>query len=1503
MNNLLSCTALVTRSMARHLYDARICLFIICCTVAFSSSAQLRINEILVSNASTNVDPVDSAYADWVEIYNDSDADVNLKGYYLTDNLGKPTKWQIATDTIIKSKGYLIFWCDDLSSGSHTNFKLSADGEQIGLFSPQKEVVDTFSFSAQFVDISYGRSKADPTLLCYYMEPTPDAENSTTAYNGCANQPEIMTLGGFYQSPVTVTITQDLGGKVYYTLDGTEPDSSSNVYTAPIEISKTTVLRARIIEEGLIPGKVITASYFINEGFESHHLPVVSIATAPDNFWDSEKGIYVQSYKPEWEVPVNIELFDNNGSDRAAFNEAAGIKVNGLYSWLLPQKMLGVYFRKQYGEGKLSHQLFFDSDRTTFNNFALRASGNDWSNTLFRDGMLQQACRHGNVNVELMDFRPSIVFVNGEFLGVHNIREKVDDDYISSNFGLENGTFDMIESGDYVETGDMTAWDSLSTIFKEDLSVQQNFDELAKSMDVDNTTDYLTTELYCGNKSFDHNTMAWKPKGSGKWRWILMDTDRGFFGFETYLMSYYISETVLPLSNMIKNEDYKTYLCKNVANRLFTSFNPITMLPQINTCQNDIEPVMDRHIARWLGTTSSYGNAMASKDYWYNQVEKVRSFAAVRPIIVLQDLTNYGSGTPSLLSLSAQPAEACTWLFNNMKTTQSAWYGPYPQNMPVNLTFEQKAGYNFIGWKPNKFEDLISKGSAWSYLDDGSDQGTAWKETSFDDAQWASGATPLGYGITGVKTTVSYGSSSSNKHITTYFRKTFNVSTDLSEILSLKMNLLREDGAIVYLNGQKILTSNMPVATEPSYTTCAIYACGGLAETTYSTYDVPLSDVKQGENTIAVEVHQVSATSSDMIFDMQLIAEEKDDTAKYVSTDPTYNFSLQGDKSLTAVFEANGEDLVADSILSDMTFFKAKSPYIVRNDVVISENATLTIEPGVQVWMSPGTSFYVHGAINAQGTASDSILFKLNPTYGSDNWGALCFINATDTTTMQYTELRDASDGPAAYNCVAAISAFNSVLRLNHLRLTDNDSNPIAARYSDIKVSNSNIHSDVTGDLVNVKYGKGEVTDCLLQGNGNEDADGIDFDGVTDGIIKRVRISDFTGQNSDAIDLGERCKDIRIDSVEAYNITDKGVSVGQRSNAHIANSTFIKTNSGISVKDSSSVVVDRCTFFATTEPVACYEKVFGRAGGNAAVYRSILSNSYNMSILCDDKSQVYIADCLSDNDTLPEGHGNLFGDPGFVAAGLYDLHLQTPFTPAIGSEYLPADLTPDVTITEIGYNTTGITNGTEYLRLYNPGSEDLDISCYTLSDAIDYTFPEGTILPAKSSIYVAKDSTMVKPELAEEGVFQWTDGSLANEGETIQLSDVNAFIIDQVTYSPSTPWPAVNGNGNLMALCLKDNNSDNHLPANWTTKGFPTAIKTTWNDESETCLTVDNKAKTVTAHFADGKKHLMQISTIGGQQLFAAETGDGETIHLGQYNQSVVMIKVCDSVEKVLLEK
>ena len=164
--------------------------------------------------------------------------------------------------------------------------------------------------------------------------------------------------------------------------------------------------------------------------------------------------------------------------------------------------------------------------------------------------------------------------------------------------------------------------------------------------------------------------------------------------------------------------------------------------------------------------------------------------------------------------------------------------------------------------------DLIAKGATWRYLDDGSNQGTAWRAPAFDDSGWAAGPAQLGYGD-GDETTVVNGGPSGNRHATTYFRTDFNVA-DPSAIGGLTLGILRDDGAIVYLNGTEVYRINMP-AGSVSYNTFASSAIGGSAERTFNESAVLPSLLEPGENVVAVEIHQAGRTSSDISFDFELV--------------------------------------------------------------------------------------------------------------------------------------------------------------------------------------------------------------------------------------------------------------------------------------------------------------------------------------------------------------------------------------------------------------------------------------------------------------------------------------------------------------------------------------------------------------------------------------------------------------------------------------------------------
>jgi hypothetical protein len=168
-------------------------------------------------------------------------------------------------------------------------------------------------------------------------------------------------------------------------------------------------------------------------------------------------------------------------------------------------------------------------------------------------------------------------------------------------------------------------------------------------------------------------------------------------------------------------------------------------------------------------------------------------------------------------------------------------------------------------------QTLVPAGAIWKYRDNGSDQGTAWREPAFDDSAWSNGSAQFGYGDSDEKTVVSYGGVANNKYVTTYFRHQF-VVPNAPCLESVTLKLLVDDGAAVYLNGTNIL--NYQLAAGAAYNTLAASVQATTVEDTWFSYPIHPALLSPGTNTLAVEVHQAALNDADLSFDLQLVALE-----------------------------------------------------------------------------------------------------------------------------------------------------------------------------------------------------------------------------------------------------------------------------------------------------------------------------------------------------------------------------------------------------------------------------------------------------------------------------------------------------------------------------------------------------------------------------------------------------------------------------------------------------
>jgi hypothetical protein len=1487
--------------------------------ISVISKGQVYINEFMASNSGVIVDPDYQQSSDWVELYNSGSQPVQLNGYYLTDNISDPLKWQININAVIGSGKYLVIWADGLNTGLHTSFKLSATGEELALVSPQAEILDSLTFGNQELNISFGRKTDAANDWVYFTTPTPGAANSAITYNGVVkSDPSFSLPGGIYNGAVSVGLKSIFGGEVHYTLDGSEPSENSPLAGNPINVAKNTVIRARILKPGQLAGPVITHTYFIDTENKMNKLPVVSISSDPQNFWDATKGIYVQNFKPDWEIPINIELFENDGRKGDAFNVRAGLKINGLYSWQLPEKMVGIYLRKEYGTSKLEYPLIFEKDRKSFNTFALRASGSDWGNTMFRDGMIQRSTM-GYTGLDNSGFRACVVYINGEYMGIHNIREKIDEDFIVGNHGLKGGTFDMVEetdAGPVPETGDRIAYDKLFSLAAKDLTNQTNWDAVANEMDIDNFTNLVCTEVYSGNSSIGHNLMAWKPKDTGKWKWILMDFDRGFFGAQNQLINFYVSESGWPLGQLIKNLAYKKQFGLKLADHLFTTFNPARIDSLIEQHKKTIETEIPDHVKKWTGT-HGIGNystiyAISSVDYWLAEVQKLKTFAAARPGVLLTDLTKYGFNSSLSVSVSTYPAKAGNLTFNGLKIPVSVCNGGYPAGENIKLVAEAKSGYNFLGWKANASNQIIAKESDWKYSDTGSDFGTLWKSTSFSDAAWKTGKAELGYGDGDEKTIIGYGTNSNSKYITTYFRKNFTIS-NLESLKDFTILLKCDDGGVVYINGNEVARQNLPSGTIDK-NTLALTGISGSDESLFTSYAVANSLFVNGQNTIAVEIHQNAAGSSDLSFDLELNADGTGVTSFLTTSKELLVNNLQTALNVTAVFEGDGKCILPAEISSPVTISKDCSPYVVPENVNITSSGKLTIERGVEIWMSDGVSINSAGTMLINGTQAEPVVFRSNPQSSAKKWGNISINNVSDTCRFKNVYIRDASKGMNADHDIFALDVFQSNILLDSLFIDNVYFNPLALYNSSSRLTHSRLHTNYDGaDMLNVKYGKILIENCDFPGNNKLDVDAIDFGEMTAGstVVRNCFFHDFEGFNSDAVDLGDHAKNVIIDRIVAYNLQDKGVSIGQQSTTKISNSVFLNCGMGAGMKDSSNVSIDHCTYYGNVYAIANYQKHAGDAGANAVVTNSILSNSYESGYLSDEYSSISISNSSDDTEQLPAGKNNLFTNPLFVNPTFYDFSLTSgsPLIGAgtsgnIGANIQLPNIAPSVMISDIAYFTQQGAEDLEFIGLYNPGNSSVALDSCLFTKGIEFLFPEGISIGPKEKIYLSSNSASAFWANRGAIVYQWTAGRLADEGETVQLVNKYGKVIDQVIYNNKAPWP-VPGTSDV-AISLISTDVDNHFGENWKLLAIDQIVSNKHLTATNEIVVYPNPAsgKITISASGNSSQNAEIISSLGQTvRQFRLDEKGKTTLDVSDLSRGIYLLKVGANSSKILISR
>ncbi|MCX6150822.1 MAG: CotH kinase family protein [Ignavibacteriales bacterium] len=691
---------------------------------------KIYINEFMASNSRTILDEDFNEYSDWIELYNGGESAINLNGFYLTDNTLNPSMWKIKFDLIVAPKAFVLFWADGKDTLNHTNFNLSKEKEEIALFDYELKAVDEVKYDSMSADISYGRFPDGDLNLFYFDHPTPRSKNLSGSLD-VIPKPHFSIQRGFYPMQQTLLLTcEDPTAEIKYTLDGALPTDSSTNFSLPIDLTKTTVVRAFATKQDCIPSEVVTKTYFINE---QTTLPVVSIATDPKNFWDDKIGIYVvgtngvsgycvnspRNWNRDWERPISLEFFEDGGTP--GFNLDAGMKIGGGCTRKYPEKSLAIYARSDYGTSKIKYNIFKDKPMQSVNNILLRNTGQDWWRTLIRDGLMHTILI-GQMDIERQAYRPAIVFLNGEYWGIHDIREKHNEHYLESNFGINPDSVDILVDNADVKNGKADHYKNLISFIKSnDIKQSANYEYVKTQMDVDNYINYQIAEIYYANIDWPGgNIKYWRPQKPGaKWRWILFDTDLGFGAHQqgqynsnslenatSPVETYYANPpwSTYLLRTLLSNTDFKNDFVQRFAMYMNTTFKAERLKPIIDSIIAVVAKEVPRHKAMWP-------ESMSFGPTWESQLNIVYEFAEKRSGFVIDHLKNkFGiSGTANLAIKNPELNKGKIFV-NTVEVKDGNFTGIFFKEIPIHLKVVPNAGYKFTGWSgvTNSTSDSIA---------------------------------------------------------------------------------------------------------------------------------------------------------------------------------------------------------------------------------------------------------------------------------------------------------------------------------------------------------------------------------------------------------------------------------------------------------------------------------------------------------------------------------------------------------------------------------------------------------------------------------------------------------------------------------------------------------------------------------------------------------------------------------------------------------------------------
>ncbi len=642
----------------------------------------------VVSSANLVKPFADAGSSDFVELYNSSSQTWDMSGWGLSDNINWPRKWTFPQGTSIFPGEYKVIMLDgtNASQGNRlkTSFKLSrTGGEMMTLSDADGRVLDRLYLPEIPTDISYGRTLGSNGFF-YYDTPTPGAQNGL-GFSGFAARPVFDHPSGLYFGELKVALSADPAVTIRYTTDGSIPTlENSQVYTEPIEIIGTKVIRARCFQEGRQPSETATASYFMEL---YHTLDVISLVCDPQELWDPATGLLsrendhssrnrknpedaeVRKYNEKGEriLPFLTPVYRTYGKDdRQGYFEyfdhetgkvilSQGIKMDllGAYSLDMPQKSFKLRAQAALGDKYFNYPLFEERDYTFYKSLTLRNSGNDAVWTRVADGVQTRLVdKYIHPNMPTLAWKPVIVYLNGEYWGHYNLRERKDRFSIGQFEGLDlEKDKDILENITILKGNNSVVQGSNKeylAMIKELKTMSPNTNPahlqyLKDNVDVDSYIDWFAVKMFFGD-SDPGNIMFYKlPTEGAKWKCLLFDTDYGLFDSSFNSPRSYLKEKGMGQQNINNTIFLKIIESDELRDKflyrlgfIFQTLTTEVMQKELDEMTAMIEPELNKHYQKWAGdpdtkimNIDSPTTASGSIRYWRQRVDRMRNTVMV----------------------------------------------------------------------------------------------------------------------------------------------------------------------------------------------------------------------------------------------------------------------------------------------------------------------------------------------------------------------------------------------------------------------------------------------------------------------------------------------------------------------------------------------------------------------------------------------------------------------------------------------------------------------------------------------------------------------------------------------------------------------------------------------------------------------------------------------------------------------------------------------------------